>query len=83
LFIGIATPFFVDQDVYTHIADGFYRPHRNYAYIKSRKHKDEATNTGEIDDYIKDVVGSFIIFTFTIGPLLYKKHKNDFSQPEI
>lgn len=72
IFVGVAVPFMVKDMVYMTIANSFLRPHLKYRIERERLHKDKAVTTGMLDSYVKDVVGSFLLFFVAIGPVVYE-----------
>lgn len=71
LVVGATIPIIVDQTVYMTIANSFLRPHLHYQIEKEKIAKEKAIPVGLLDLYVKDVVGSFLLFWVAIGPVLY------------
>ena len=78
---GLTLPFLVKDIVYMTIANAFLRPHLKYRLERERLDKDRAVSTKMLDNYVKDVVGSFLLFWLAIGPVVYeayfKKDQNE------
>jgi hypothetical protein len=70
--VGLAVPFMVKDMVYMTIANSFLRPHLRYRIERGLMHKDKAVTTGMLDSYLKDIVGSFLLFFVAIGPVVYE-----------
>jgi hypothetical protein len=68
---GLTLPFMVKDLVYMTLSNAFLRPHLKFRIEREHLHRDRATSTTMLDNYIKDVVGSFIVFWFAIGPVVY------------
>jgi hypothetical protein len=77
--VGLSLPFMVKDLVYMTISNAFLRPHLKFRMERERLDKDRAVSTKMLDNYLKDTVGSFLIFWFVIGPVLYDAYirKND------
>ncbi len=71
---GVTIPFFVNEMTYMTIANSFLRPHLAYRIEKSRMKKDQAVPTQMLDHYVKDVIGSFLLFFVAIGPVIYQSY---------
>lgn len=69
---GIAVPFLVNDMVYMTIANSFLRPHLKFIIERERLKRDQAVPTQMIDSYLKDVIGSFLLFFIAIGPVVYE-----------
>lgn len=83
IFAGLAIPFMVKDMVYMTIANSFLRPHLRYRIERERIHKDKAVSTALLDSYIKDVVGSLLLFFVAIGPVVYECYfKKDSAEDE-
>ena len=74
LVTGITIPMIVHHNVYMTIANSFLRPHLRFQIEQAKLTKDHATQTETLDSYIKDVVGSFLLFFVAIGPVVYYTH---------
>lgn len=76
----------VDHTVYMTIANSFLRPHLKYRIEKEKLQKDRAIPVSMLDAYIKDMVGSFLLFWVVIGPVVYqtyfKKQPVSFSEDD-
>ena len=72
--VGIAVPFMVKDLVYMTIASSFLRPHLKWRIQREKLHKDKAVTTQMLDGYVKDVVGSFLLFWVAIGPIVYEAY---------
>jgi hypothetical protein len=72
--VGIAVPFMVKDMVYMTIANAFLRPHMKYRIEKERLDPNKAVTTNMLDSYIKDVIGSFLLFFLAIGPVVYDQY---------
>lgn len=70
---GITVPFLVSHNIYMTIANAFLRPHMQYRIEKEKLKKDLAVPTTMLDSYVKDVVGSFLLFFVVIGPVVYRE----------
>ncbi len=71
---GLTVPFLVKDLVYMTIANAFLRPHLKYRLERERLHKDRAVSTKMLDNYVKDVFGSFLLFWVAIGPIVYEAY---------
>jgi hypothetical protein len=71
---GVTVPFLVKDLVYMTISNAFLRPHLKYRMEKERLDKDRAVSTTMLDNYVKDVFGSFIVFWFVLGPVIYEAY---------
>ena len=69
---GLAIPFMVKDMVYMTIANSFLRPHLKYRIEKEQLSKDKAVSVHMLDSYVKDVIGSFLLFFVAIGPVVYE-----------
>ncbi len=69
---GLAIPYMVNDLVYMTISNSFLRPHLKYRIDKEGLSKDHAVNLNMLDSYIKDVIGSFLLFWIAIGPVVYE-----------
>jgi hypothetical protein len=70
--VGCAVPFLVNDMIYMTIANSFLRPHLKFRIERERLHKDQAVPTAMLDSYLKDVIGSFLLFFAAIGPVIYE-----------
>ena len=68
---GCAIPYFVNETVYMTIANSFLRPHLKFIIDREKLKKDIAVPPHMIDAYIKDVIGSFLMFFIVIGPVVW------------
>ena len=71
LAVGCTIPFLANDMVYMTIANSFLRPHLRFFIERDKLKRDVAVSTYLLDSYIKDVVGSFFLFFFAIGPVIY------------
>ena len=71
LVVGMTVPMMVKEDVYVVIANSFVRPHLRHHLEKEKMIKDKAVSIAMLDTYVKDVVGSFLLFFVLIGPAIY------------
>ena len=69
--VGMTIPFIVNDMIYMTIANSFLRPHLKFRIEREKMKKDLALPTYMLDSYIKDVVGSFLLFFLAIGPVVY------------
>jgi hypothetical protein len=74
LFAGIAIPFMVKDMVYMTIANSFLRPHLKFRIEREQISKEKAVSVQMLDSYVKDVVGSFLLFFVAIGPVVYENY---------
>lgn len=72
--VGCTVPFLVNEMVYMTIANSFLRPHLKFRVQMSRMDKNKAVTTEMLDAYVKDVVGSFLLFFVAIGPVVYQSY---------
>lgn len=72
VFVGFAVPFMVKDMVYMTIANSFLRPHLRFRIERDLMQKDKAVSTTMLDSYLKDVIGSFLLFFVAIGPVVYE-----------
>ena len=68
---GLTIPLLVHDNIYLTIASSFLRPHLRFRIEQSKLTKAHATQTETLDTYLKDVVGSFLLFFVAIGPVVY------------
>ena len=71
---GVTLPFVVKELVYMTISNAFLRPHLKYRLERERLDKDRAVSTKMLDNYVKDVFGSFLVFWLVIGPVVYQAY---------
>jgi hypothetical protein len=69
---GCSIPFFVNDMIYMTIANSFLRPHLKYQIDREKMKKDQAVSPAMLDAYVKDVLGSFLLFFIAIGPVVYE-----------
>jgi hypothetical protein len=69
--VGVTIPMVVESNVYMTIASSFLRPHLKFRIEKDRLDKDKATPIELLDSYVKDTIGSFLLFWVVIGPVVY------------
>ena len=74
---GVTLPFLVSHNIYMTIANDFLRPHMQYRIEKEKLKKDVAVPTTMLDSYVKDVVGSFLLFFVVIGPVVYRELRGE------
>ena len=67
---GILFPMFCDRNVYLLIATSFLRPHLKFRMEQSKRHKDIAIRTDQLDSYLKDVFKSGLFF-FLAAPFVF------------
>ena len=70
---GMTIPFMVSHNIYMTIANSFLRPHLKFRIEREKMKKDLALPTYMLDSYIKDVIGSFLLFFVVIGPVVYQE----------
>ena len=75
--LGMATGITISMNspeyIYLVITNCFLRPHWRYQILKKKYYsKDHALDTNLLDIYIRDIVGSFLLFWIMIGPISYK-----------
>ena len=80
-FAGIAIPFMVKDMVYMTIANSFLRPHLKFRIEREQISKEKAVSVQMLDSYVKDVVGSFLLFFVAIGPVVYESYFKKKSVP--
>ncbi len=73
LVAGMTIPFMVSHNIYMTIANAFLRPHLQFRIEREKMKKELAIPTYMLDSYIKDVVGSFLLFFVVIGPVVYQE----------
>jgi len=71
---GVTLPFLVKDLVYMTISNAFLRPHLKYRLERERLDKDRAVSTKMLDNYVRDVFGSFLVFWIIIGPVVYQAY---------
>jgi hypothetical protein len=71
---GVTIPHLVNEMTYMTISNAFLRPHLRYRIAREKLHKDKAVSIQMLDDYVRDVVGSFVMFFFVIGPVVYESY---------
>ena len=71
---GVTISMNAHEYVYMTIATSFVRPHWRYFKLKNRLSKDHALDVNLLDSYVKDTIGSFVLFWFLIGPVVYKAY---------
>jgi hypothetical protein len=72
---GVTISMNAHEYVYMTIANCFVRPHWRFLRIKNGYYsKDHALDINLLDSYVRDAVGSFFLFWFLIGPVVYKAY---------
>lgn len=72
--VGLTVPFMVKDMVYMTIANAFLRPHLKFRIEKEKQDPGKAVTTQMLDSYLKDIVGSFLLFFVAIGPVVYDQY---------
>lgn len=71
---GTTIPFLVNEMTYMTIANAFLRPHLKFKIQKDNLETNKAISTQMLDAYVKDVVGSFLMFFVVLGPVIYESY---------
>ena len=71
---GVTIPFFVNEMTYMTIANAFLRPHLKFKIQKDNLETNKAIPIPMLDAYVRDVVGSFLMFFVVIGPVIYESY---------
>lgn len=71
---GTTIPFLVNEMTYMTIANAFLRPHLKFKIQKENLEANKAIPTQMLDAYVKDVVGSFLMFFVVLGPVIYESY---------
>lgn len=76
---GVTVTMNAHEYVYMTIANCFVRPHWRFFRLKKQNYsKEHALDVALLDSYLRDAVGSFFLFWFLIGPVVYKAYvQND------
>lgn len=74
LLTGVTIPFLVNEMTYMTIANSFLRPHLKFKIQRDNLEENKAIPTQMLDAYVKDAVGSFLMFFVVIGPVIYESY---------
>ena len=71
---GLTIPFCVHDNIYYAIATCFLSPHLKYSEQNGKRNPDKAIPVECLDNYLKDIGKSFLLFWIILGPTMYRTY---------